>query len=139
VFGSHSRIERLQEKFVKYALRRLGWDASSDLPPYRSRCSLLNLDKLQTRREISRDLGLRVPSYPTRRYEFCQIDYHHTNYGAFASINAALHGFNEIADLSISICCGVDENGGNIEKIFEKSQRKISNIKKARKKSLECV
>jgi hypothetical protein len=38
-----NRIERIQEKFVKYALRWLGWDSSSVLPPYFSRCSLLNL------------------------------------------------------------------------------------------------
>jgi Reverse transcriptase (RNA-dependent DNA polymerase) len=113
-----ARLERIQEKFVKYALRRLGWDANSDLPPYRSRCALINLDTLQTRREIARilfvfdilsgkvssppllaEVGLRVPSYHTRRRKFFQIDYHRTNYGTFEPINAALHSFNEIADL----------------------------------------
>jgi hypothetical protein len=87
-----ARIERIQEKFIKYALRRLGWDANSDLPPYRSRCALINLDTLQTRREIARillvfdilsgkvspppllaEVDLRVPSYPTRRREFFHI------------------------------------------------------------------
>jgi hypothetical protein len=68
-----ARIERIQEKFVKYAVRRLGWDISLDLPPYR------------------------VPTYSTRRHDFFQIDYHRTNYGAFEP--AALHSFNEIADL----------------------------------------
>lgn len=113
-----ARIERIQEKFVTYALRRLGWDTSRVLPPYGSRCSLLGLDTLKMRRVIAKvmfvfdilsgrvsspsllaEIGFRVPSYSTRRHEFLQIDYHRTNYGAFEPINAALHSFNEIADL----------------------------------------
>jgi hypothetical protein len=43
------------------------------------------------------ELGLCVSSYPTRRREFFQIDYHRTNYGTFEPINAALHSFNEMA------------------------------------------
>jgi hypothetical protein len=43
-----ARIERIQEKFVKYALPRLGWDTSRDLPPYTSRCMLLSLETLET-------------------------------------------------------------------------------------------
>jgi hypothetical protein len=81
-----ARIERIQEKFVKYALRRLGWDTSRDLPPYTSRCLLLSLDTLKMRRDIAKilfvydilsgrvsspplltEVGFRVPSYPTRR------------------------------------------------------------------------
>jgi hypothetical protein len=112
------RIERIQEKFVKYALRRLGWDPSSVLPPYRGRCSLINLETLDVRRRIARvmyvfdilsgrvssphllaEVGLRAPTYPTRRREFLHIDYHRTNYGAFEPINAALQSFNDVADL----------------------------------------
>ena len=113
-----SRIERIQEKFVKYALRRLGWDITRDLPPYTHRCMLLSLDTLKMRRDTARilfifdilsgrvssppllaEVGLCVPSYITRRHDFFQIDYHRTNYGTFEPINAALYSFNEIADL----------------------------------------
>jgi hypothetical protein len=111
-----ARIERIQEKFVKYALHRLGWDTSRDLPPYTSRCMLLSLDTLKTRRDIAKilfvydilsvsspplltEVGFRVPSYPTRRHEFFHIENHRTNYGAFEPLNAALHSFNEIANL----------------------------------------
>jgi Reverse transcriptase (RNA-dependent DNA polymerase) len=111
------RIERIQEKFIKYALRRLGWNANSDLPPYHSRCGLINLETLEIRRDIARimyvfdilsgkvssapllaEVGFRIPSYATRRHEFLHIDYHRTNYGAFEPINAALNSFNDIAN-----------------------------------------
>jgi hypothetical protein len=48
-----ARLERVQEKFILYALRRLGWMDLNLLPPYESRCKLLNLDTLCRRREIS--------------------------------------------------------------------------------------
>jgi hypothetical protein len=51
-----ARTERIQEKFVDYAHRRLIWDTSSVLRPYRSRCASINLDTLQTCREIARIL-----------------------------------------------------------------------------------
>jgi hypothetical protein len=106
VYAVHvARIERIQEKFVKYALRRLGWDTSRDLPPYTSRCMLLSLDTLKTRRNIAKilfvydilsgrvsspplltEVGFRVPSYPTRRHKFFHIENHRTNYGAFEPI-----------------------------------------------------
>jgi hypothetical protein len=79
---------------------------------------LLSLETLETRRDIARilfvfdifsgrvssppllaEIGLRVPSYRTRQHDFFHIDFHRTNYGAFEPINAALHSFNEIADL----------------------------------------
>jgi hypothetical protein len=49
------RIERIQKKkFIKYAHRRLGWNANSDLSPYHSRCGLINLETLEIRRDIAR-------------------------------------------------------------------------------------
>jgi hypothetical protein len=79
---------------------------------------LLSLETWETRRDIARilfvfdifsgrvssppllsEIGLRVPSYRTHQHDFFHIDFHRTNYGAFEPINAALHGFNEIADL----------------------------------------
>jgi hypothetical protein len=51
--GRIARLERVQEKFILYALRRLGWMNMNLLPPYKSRCKLLNLDTLCRRREIS--------------------------------------------------------------------------------------
>jgi hypothetical protein len=48
-----ARLERVQEKCNLYALRRLGLMNMNLLPPYESRCKLLNLDTLCRRREIS--------------------------------------------------------------------------------------
>jgi hypothetical protein len=47
------RYERFQETFILYALCRLGWMNMNLLPPYESRCKLLNLVTLCRRREIS--------------------------------------------------------------------------------------
>jgi hypothetical protein len=111
-----NRIERIQEKFVKYALRRLPWNTTRDLPSYADRCMLLELDTLSKRREMARVLlvfdvisgrivssrllsgvGLRVLSYNTRQHDFFQTSSHRTNYGTFEPINAALHSFNRVA------------------------------------------
>jgi hypothetical protein len=39
-----NRIERMQRKFVRYALRGLGWTEMHDLPPYVNRCALIRLE-----------------------------------------------------------------------------------------------
>jgi hypothetical protein len=44
-YGAHiDRIERVQRKFVRYALRGLGWTNMCDLPPYVDRYALIRLD-----------------------------------------------------------------------------------------------
>jgi hypothetical protein len=45
-----SRIERMQRKFVRYALRGLGWTEMHDLPPYVNRCALIRLETVTRRR-----------------------------------------------------------------------------------------
>ena len=45
-----SRIESIQKKFVKYALRKLNWNPENALPPYEDRCKLIGLETLETRR-----------------------------------------------------------------------------------------
>jgi hypothetical protein len=45
-----SRIERVQGKFVRYALRGLGWINMHDLPPYVNRYALIRLETLLRRR-----------------------------------------------------------------------------------------
>lgn len=48
------RIEKIQSKFIRYALRFLPWNNPNDLPPYESRCRLLGMDTLQKRRDTLR-------------------------------------------------------------------------------------
>jgi hypothetical protein len=47
------RVKRVQKRFIRYALRGLGWTDMHDLPPYEDKCALLHLDTLTTRRPIA--------------------------------------------------------------------------------------
>jgi hypothetical protein len=40
------KVERVQRRFIRYALRGLGCTDSYGLPPYEHRCALLRLDTL---------------------------------------------------------------------------------------------
>ena len=46
------RIERLQKRFVRFALRRFPWTDRLNLPPYEHRCNLLGIATLKKRRRI---------------------------------------------------------------------------------------
>ncbi|XP_053690885.1 uncharacterized protein LOC128739423 [Sabethes cyaneus] len=50
------RIERVQRKFIRLALRNLPWRDPNNLPPYPDRCRLLGLDTLECRRKIQQAL-----------------------------------------------------------------------------------
>jgi hypothetical protein len=47
------KVERVQRRFIRYALRGLGWTDIYDLSPYEHRCALLRLKTLVKRRYIS--------------------------------------------------------------------------------------
>jgi hypothetical protein len=47
------KVERVQRRFIRYALRGLSWTDTFDLPPYEHRCALLRLDTLVKRRSIA--------------------------------------------------------------------------------------
>jgi hypothetical protein len=65
------RVERVQRRFIRYALRGLGWTNMHDLPPYEDRCTLLHLFTL-----IFDVLSGRVNS-PNLLYVFDLITSHH--------------------------------------------------------------
>ena len=48
-----ARIEAVQRKFVKYALRFLRWQDPIKVPPYEERCRLLSIEPLQFRRMVA--------------------------------------------------------------------------------------
>jgi hypothetical protein len=53
-YGVHlERIKAIQEKFLKFALRALGWSRDVELLPYCQRCRLIDLDVLCSRRRVS--------------------------------------------------------------------------------------
>lgn len=48
------RIESVQRKFLRFALRLLPWNDPLNLPNYEDRCKLINLDLLEVRRNVSK-------------------------------------------------------------------------------------
>jgi hypothetical protein len=112
------KVERVQGRFIRYALRGLGWTDLYDLPPYEHRCALLRLDTLVKRRSITcimfifdglggrmnssnllSALDLNTPRYRTRGYEFLRIGFHRTNFGVHELMSAAMREFNEVIGL----------------------------------------
>jgi hypothetical protein len=52
-YGVHlKRIEAIQKKLLRFALRSLGWNRDIELPPYCQRCRLIDLDVLSSRRRV---------------------------------------------------------------------------------------
>jgi hypothetical protein len=47
------KVERVQRRIVRYALRVLGWTDIYDSPPYEQRCALLRLKTLVKRRFVT--------------------------------------------------------------------------------------
>jgi hypothetical protein len=105
-------------RFIRYALRGLGWTDMHDLPPYEDGCALLHLKILTKRRSIACVMfifdvlkgrvnspnllsvfDLITPRYPTRSVEFLRIDFHQTNYGIHEPMSSAMQHFNEIIGL----------------------------------------
>lgn len=50
------RLERIQRRFVRFALRLLPWSDRTNLPPYADRCRLLGIDTLEQRRSIQQEV-----------------------------------------------------------------------------------
>ena len=48
--SSIARLEAIQRKLTRYALRLLSWQDRNNLPPYAARCHLLGLEPLMVRR-----------------------------------------------------------------------------------------
>lgn len=48
------RIEAIQRKFIRFALRYLPWTDPFNLPSYESRCKLIDLELLEARRNVAK-------------------------------------------------------------------------------------
>lgn len=107
------RIERIQKRFLRHALKNLPWREPDNLPPYRERCQLLSMDTLEQRRHVNQAvfiakllkgeidcpnllslLPLHVPSRMLRNHTLLRPGQHRTNYGANAPLPAMLNHFN---------------------------------------------
>lgn len=113
-----SRIESVQKKFLRFALRNLPWADPIRLPPYESRLSLINLTSLQSRRLVADILfvqqiirgqiispyireQMRFRDNPSnlRTVELFHIAYHSTDYGKFEPITRMLRETNSLSEL----------------------------------------
>ena len=109
------RIEAIQRKFVRRALRSLPWRDPSNLPPYEHRCSLLQLDTLETRRfvaqvvftakillgvtdapELLSRLNMYAPERILRQRDFLYNEPRNTIYGSHDPLRAMSVNFNEV-------------------------------------------
>jgi hypothetical protein len=99
-----------QRRFIRYALRSLGWTDIYNLPPYELRCALHTLVKKLSNAcivflfvilsgrmnspNLLSALDLNTLRYQTRSSEFVRIGYHRTNYEVRESLSAAMCEFN---------------------------------------------
>lgn len=112
------RIERVQKRFVRMALRNLPWRDPVNLPPYPERCQLLGIDTLQRRRKIQQALliaklingeidspelrsmvNFRIPSRMLRNTTLLENRYHRTLFGYNEPIAACVRTFSIVEDL----------------------------------------
>lgn len=95
-----ARIEAIQRKFIRFALRHLPWSDPNNLPNYASRCKLIDLDQLSVRREVAKacfvsdllcsnidcpellsQLNINTRRRVLRSHAFLTIEPSRTNYG----------------------------------------------------------
>lgn len=120
----NDRIESVQRKFIRFALRLLPWDNPMNLPPYQNRCRLLAMDTLEKRRNIMkamfiaklltgeidapnilRRIDLNAPQRTLRNVSFIRSEFHRTDYGSNEPIKAMCDVFNvnyHLFDFNIS-------------------------------------
>lgn len=116
--NSVARIESVQRRFIRYALRSLPWRDPFRLPSYESRCELINLDTLAVRRNVCRSLlvadvltsrvqcpailrGLNIfaPIRTFRNSPFLRVPIRQTNYAMYSALTGLHRAFNFVASL----------------------------------------
>lgn len=121
------RIEAIQRKFIRFALRHLSWRDPLNLPSYESRCKLIDLELLEPRRNVAKacfigDLLQGTVDCPsllcmldinTRRrnlrvHSFLSISRARTNYGYNEPMRSMSRVFNRcynVFDFNVSRDC----------------------------------
>lgn len=112
------KLESIQKRFIRYALRRLQWRDPIVLPPYENRCRLLNIETLSRRREIAGasfifdllsgrinspallgKINFNAPVRSLRNHQFLNPDFHRTNYGQSEPVTNLSNLFNKFTYL----------------------------------------
>lgn len=111
------RIESVQKKFLRYALRKLNWKDPFILPPYTQRCQLLNIDTLEHRRAAFNStfifdiinavidseyllsyIYFNIPTRSFRRQILLRSQFSRTNYGTSDPIKKSLDILSTVYD-----------------------------------------
>ena len=112
------RIERVQKRFLRFALRDLPWRDPVNFPPYPDRCRLLGLDTLERRRKIQQAvfpaklmnnetdspktlsmLNFRASQRTLRSTGLLQRNYHRTVFGCNEPMTACIRTFSVVENL----------------------------------------
>ena len=112
------RIESIQRRFVRYALRLLPWRQPMRNTRYEDRCQLLRIDTLQVRREtaralvvsdvlsfridcpaILRQININAPTRTLRRSNMLSLPFRRTNYSAHSAIIGLQRAFNRVSSV----------------------------------------
>lgn len=110
------RVEAVQRRFVRFALRGLPWVDAYNLPPYVDRLKLIDLQSLQRRREIADiifvhqvttgiiespsildRMNLNINVRSLRSVELFKVQFHRTDYGKNEPITRMLRAVNDSA------------------------------------------
>ena len=110
------RIESIQRRFVRYALRLLPWRQPMWNTRYEERCQLLHIDTLQLRRETARaitvsdvltsrincpellrQINLNAPRRALRGSTLLHLPFRRTNYSANSAIIGIQRAFNRVS------------------------------------------
>lgn len=110
------RIESVQRRFLRFALRRLPWRDPFRLPSYENRCRLIDLEPLHVRRNTARALfiadslqgrldcptileqiNINVAPRTLRNNLMLRLPLRRTNYSMHGAINGLQRTFNRIA------------------------------------------
>lgn len=116
--NSAERVESVQRRFMRFALRKLPWLDPFRLPSYESRCLLIRLEPLSVRRDTARamfiadilqgridcpalleKININVRPRALRNNSMLRLPPQRTNYSMFGAMNGLQRLFNRISAL----------------------------------------
>ena len=117
-----ARIELVQRRFVRFALRGLNWSDRFHLPPYLDRLTFLNMNSLAMRRKVAgvsfvhqtlagninspfilSRLKLNVNARSLRNVDFLHLSTCRTDYGKYEPINRMIRDGNEFSGFDVAL------------------------------------